>query len=83
MIHSRHTLSHCNLCERDMVLCASCGNNCCNGGSGVSTGEDGRPIVVSCPDTCSEAYAHQDAYAKDHTSVVFAKDTRNLGERVR
>lgn len=66
MIESKHTLSYCTMCG-DMVLCADCGNNCCNGASGNSFGKN-------CD--CSEAYAHQAAYWKDHNSVKFAKDDR-------
>ena len=66
MIHSKHTLSFCVGCDTNMVLCATCGNNCCNGGSGTVNGE-------TCRD-CDEAYEHQDAYGKDPNSVRFAKD---------
>lgn len=68
MITSRHTLSHCELCKTDMVICADCGNNCCN----ALTGEiDGKRCG------CKEAYAHQAAYWEDAFSVIFAKDSRN------
>ena len=67
MIESRHTLSYCALCERDMVVCADCGNNCCNGG----TGNIGKE---KCG--CVEAYADQDAYNDDQTIVKFTNDIR-------
>lgn len=50
-----------------MVLCADCGNNCCN----ASTGD-----IKGAPCGCTEAYAHQDAYWKDQNAVRFAKDVR-------
>lgn len=46
-----HTWRYCTLCECEMVICGTCGNNCCNGGSGEV---DGKP----CPD-CDSAYAMQ------------------------
>jgi hypothetical protein len=52
----------------DMVLCATCGNNCCNAGYGDVNGE-------KCAD-CPEAYEHQSAFWKDQNSVKFAKDDR-------
>lgn len=51
-----------------MVICATCGNNCCNGGYGEGDGQ-------KCPD-CPEAYDHQDASWKDNSSVRFATDSR-------
>ena len=62
MINSRHTLSYCSLCDTEMVICADCNNNCCNGGTGKVNGEN-------CG--CKEAYAHQDEYWKDKNSVTF------------
>lgn len=75
MINSKHTLSHCSLCESDMVLCGTCGNNCCNGSYGPKAGVD-----MSCPD-CPEAYDHQAAFWQDTASVQFAKDVRPRGEQ--
>lgn len=67
MIHSRHTLAHCNICECDMVICADCGNNCCNAGTGDANGE-------RCG--CDEAYEHQKAYWYNSDNVQFANDKR-------
>lgn len=67
MINSRHTLSFCSHCECDMIVCADCGNNCCNGGTGDVDGK-------RCG--CEEAYAHQDAYWKDRSGVQFVRDVR-------
>lgn len=67
-IHSKHTLAYCNLCETEIVLCATCNNNCCNGVFGKVKG-------VQCID-CPEAYDHQEAYWKDNASVRFAHDKR-------
>lgn len=41
----------CDHCECDVLICGTCGNNCCNGGHGEV---DGNP----CPD-CDAAYAEQ------------------------
>jgi hypothetical protein len=70
---SRHTLSYCNLCETDIVICADCGNNCCNGGTGEVDG-------ARCG--CSEAYEDQDAYWKNPDCVRFAKDIRESIPRI-
>ena len=69
MIESRHTLSNCEMCG-DMVVCADCGNNCCNGGTKDVNGK---------PCGCDEAYAHQTQWCKDPASVHFAADVRPLG----
>lgn len=53
-----------------MVICADCGNNCCNAGTGEVNGK-------RCG--CDEAYAHQTAYWQDKKNIKFAKDTRNAG----
>jgi hypothetical protein len=68
--NSKHTLSYCALCEGDMVICADCGNNCCNASTG--TLENGERCG------CDEAYEDQAAYWKDPTSVEFAKDIREV-----
>lgn len=68
MIHSKHKLSYCSLCECDMVICATCGNNCCNAMYGDVDG-------IKCTD-CPDAYEVQDAFWKDKTSVQFAEDVR-------
>jgi len=63
---SKHILSYCDLCQSKIVICASCGNNCCNGGSGqVPVGG----IMVPCGD-CDEAYEHQEKYLADPDSVI-------------
>lgn len=51
-----------------MVVCADCGNNCCNSVTNLIDGE-------LCG--CQEAYEDQTAYWKDHDCVEFAKDIRN------
>jgi hypothetical protein len=47
-----HHWEYCDECEVWMVVCGTCGNNCCNGGYGEV---DGKP----CPD-CESAYELQD-----------------------
>lgn len=49
-----HKWDRCGFCGI-MVICGTCGNNCCNGGSGESP-DGGR-----CPD-CKSAYEYQDEY---------------------
>jgi hypothetical protein len=68
MIQSKHTLSYCNQCECEMVLCSVCNNNCCNGGSG-------KTINGSDCD-CKEAYEHQDIYSETPEMITFEKDIR-------
>jgi len=60
---SRHTLSYCKMCEIEMVICADCGINCCNGGTKEVNGK-------KCG--CKEAYEHQDLYEKGE-NVIFVK----------
>jgi len=48
-----HFWEYCSLCERIIVVCGTCGNNCCNGGHGKL--RDG----TACPD-CKSAYEMQD-----------------------
>jgi hypothetical protein len=62
-VKTKHKLSHCELCDTDMVICATCGNNCCNGGYGTVDG-------VECTD-CPEAYHFQEMFWKDPNSVKF------------
>jgi len=50
MIESKHKLAYCPVCHRYTVVCATCNNNCCNGGA-------------SCED-CKEAYRHDAAYSE-------------------
>jgi len=67
MITTKHTVSYCELCETDMIVCVTCGNNCCNGGDGKVDGA----ICVDCPD----AYVVQEEYWKDPTNVHFESTT--------
>ena len=53
-----HYWAYCDHCEADMVVCGTCGNNCCNGGYGEVMGPE--PFTtMDCPD-CPAAYALQD-----------------------
>ena len=38
VIKSRHSLSFCDTCKEMVVICADCGNNCCNGMTGFLNG---------------------------------------------
>lgn len=69
-MQTKHLLGRCELCETDMVICATCGNNCCNGTYG---GEPGN----WCPD-CPNAYDVQDLYFKDPDAVEFAGRGRTI-----
>lgn len=63
MIETKHLLSRCELCDTDMIICATCGNNCCNGGYGKINGEP-------CKD-CPDAYDVQDAYWENPSNIIF------------
>ncbi len=41
----KNTLSYCELCQRDVILCGMCGNNTCNGGYGEINGH----VCEYCP----------------------------------
>lgn len=43
-----HQFEYCELCQTDTVICGQCGNNVCNGNTGII---DGKPC-----DHCDEAY---------------------------
>ena len=45
---NNHKWAYCDLCEHDVVLCGTCGNNTCNGGYGEVEGKE-------CED-CPSAY---------------------------
>lgn len=47
-----HKWAECQMCG-PMVVCGTCGNNCCNGGYGT------LPDGTQCPD-CESAYQMQD-----------------------
>lgn len=56
---SKHYWSYCDHCERMMVICGTCGNNCCNGGTGEVMGPEPY-TTITCPD-CNSAYELQSA----------------------
>lgn len=64
MLKTKHFLGYCELCETEMVVCATCNNNCCNGMYG---GEPGN-WCLDCPD----AYQVQDLHFKKLCEVEFA-----------
>lgn len=55
----KHIVSYCDVCERKIIICGKCGNNCCNGGYGEIDGE-------KCTD-CPSAYEEQDKLFKNRT----------------
>ena len=56
---SGNSIEWCENCKCYMVVCKTCGNNCCNGGYGTVDGYD-------CPD-CPKAYEEQEAlYSEEH-----------------
>ena len=59
---TKHHLSYCDTCCDYMVICATCGNNCCNGGSGKINGD-------KCPD-CDDAYEVQSLYHADPNLII-------------
>ncbi len=64
MKKTKHLLGRCELCDRDVVFCATCGNNCCNGTYGGKPGQ----WCLDCPD----AYDVQDFYFENPGLVEFA-----------
>lgn len=54
MDFKNHKIAYCGTCRQNMIICGTCGNNCCNGGSGQIDGK-------LCPD-CDEAYDIQTEY---------------------
>ena len=62
----KYTWEFCNHCEVWMVLCPTCGNNCCNGSSGK------HMRGVDCD--CDDAYAHQRKYNKNMYQAKFPKN---------
>lgn len=50
----KHKWDYCDHCQRPTVICGKCGNNSCNGGSGLEPGHfwsDGNPIkCTACPE---------------------------------
>lgn len=65
MIHSKHTLSYCSMCQTTILLCAACGNNTCNGGYGQIND-------VKCSN-CPEAYEHDKIRNTNPHEINFAK----------
>lgn len=61
-IQSKHILSYCGLCQCEMVICAVCENNCCNGSTREVNGK-------KCG--CEEAYAHQDVLWHNPENIEF------------
>lgn len=61
-----HRREYCDHCEEFIVLCGTCGNNCCNGGYGTVNGLEPE-TTIECPD-CPSAYDIQSNgyYAKHH-----------------
>jgi len=57
MSNNNHYWAYCDYCETNMVVCGTCGNNCCNGGYGEVMGPEAG-TTITCPD-CPEAYALQ------------------------
>lgn len=49
---TKHYWMFCSSCNTDVVICGTCGNNCCNGGNGTII-KGG--VEIECPD-CDSAY---------------------------
>ncbi len=49
---TKHIISYCHACECKMIICGTCGNNCCNG----AYGKIGEKVCEDCP----SAYEEQD-----------------------
>jgi hypothetical protein len=50
-----HLWEFCHHCQTDTVICGTCGNNVCNGGSGRIPKGAQHPDGQECPD-CESAY---------------------------
>lgn len=50
-ISNSHSFSFCSHCERNTVICGSCGNNTCNGGYGevMSSNPEKMMLCTDCP----------------------------------
>jgi len=55
---AEHHWEYCDVCERKVVICGKCGNNCCNGGYGKVMGTE-PGVMIEC-DACPSAYEIQD-----------------------
>ncbi len=62
-IKVKHRWEYCDHCETDVVICGTCGNNCCNGGYGEVMGVE-PCTTMTCPD-CPSAYDLQDKGKND------------------
>lgn len=62
-----HYWEFCDHCDSWMVICGTCGNNCCNGGYGEVMGIDPY-TTMACPE-CPSAYALQACVYKPKTNV--------------
>lgn len=62
-----HHWEYCDHCETDVVICGTCGNNCCNGGSGEVIGPE-PGTTMKCPD-CQYAYEMQDKGKQNETTT--------------
>lgn len=69
-MQTKHLLGYCGVCEHHMVICITCGNNCCNGTYGEINGQQ----CVDCPD----AYSVHELYRKDPNVVEFAGIGRKI-----
>ena len=54
MNDANHRWEYCDHCEHEVIICGTCGNNCCNGGYGEVMGPAPGTTMV-CPD-CPSAY---------------------------
>lgn len=61
-----HYWSFCDHCETEMVICGTCGNNCCNAGYGEVIGPE-PGTTMQCPD-CKSAYEMQEKEMKEMLS---------------
>jgi hypothetical protein len=57
-----HFWAYCGHCQRPIVICGNCGNNCCNGGSGEYA--DGSKCEI-----CNDAYDFQDLGQGDNPMI--------------
>lgn len=71
--HEPHRWDFCSHCERRMVICGQCGNNCCNGGYGEVIGKE-PGTTMQCT-ACPSAYDLQNAGESQFSSRAPTKET--------
>lgn len=59
--------SYCGTCDRNVIICGTCGNNTCNAGYGEVMGPE-PDTNMPCPD-CPAAYEEDRRMTKDERNA--------------